>query len=33
MYLRKIEISNYGCLRDVKLELTPSHALIGPNGP
>ena len=31
MYLQKIEISNFSCLRDVKIELTPLHALIGPN--
>jgi energy-coupling factor transporter ATP-binding protein EcfA2 len=31
MYLQKIEISNLSCLRDVKLALTPLHALIGPN--
>ena len=31
MYLQKIEITEFSCLRDVKIELTPLHALIGPN--
>lgn len=31
MYLNHVEIANFGCLRDVKLDLTPIHALIGPN--
>jgi ABC-type uncharacterized transport system ATPase subunit len=31
MHLQRIEITNYACLRDVKLDLTPLHALIGPN--
>jgi predicted ATPase len=31
MYLQKIEITNFSCLRDVKIEFTPLHALIGPN--
>lgn len=29
--LRNIHIQNYGCLKDVRLELRPLHALIGPN--
>jgi ABC-type branched-subunit amino acid transport system ATPase component len=31
MYLQRIEITNYACLRDVKMDFTPLHALIGPN--
>jgi ABC-type polar amino acid transport system ATPase subunit len=29
--VEKIEIRNFGCIRDVKLSLTRLHALIGPN--
>ena len=31
MHLRKIEIANFSCLRDVTVEFTDLHALIGPN--
>lgn len=31
MHLHTIEAKNFSCLRDVKLDLTPLHALIGPN--
>lgn len=29
--VERVQIQNYGCIRDVTLELTPLHALIGPN--
>jgi len=29
--VKRLEIRNYGCVRDLALELTPLHALIGPN--
>ncbi len=29
--ITKLEAKDYGCLKDVKLELTPIHAFIGPN--
>ncbi|HEY3253595.1 MAG TPA: AAA family ATPase [Polyangiaceae bacterium] len=29
--VKRVEIKNYGCVRDLALELTPLHALIGPN--
>lgn len=29
--ITKFSAKNYGCLRDVTVELTPLHALIGPN--
>jgi predicted ATPase len=29
--VKRLEIKNYGCIRDLALELTPLHALIGPN--
>jgi ABC-type branched-subunit amino acid transport system ATPase component len=30
-HIETIHILNYGCIRDVKIKLTPLHALIGPN--
>ena len=30
-HIRDVHIRNYGCLKDVKLGLTPLHAFIGPN--
>lgn len=29
--IHRIRVKNYGCLNDVTIELTPLHALIGPN--
>jgi len=29
--LREFQVRSYGCLQDVRLMLTPLHALIGPN--
>jgi len=29
--VQRVEIQNYGCVRELALELTPLHALIGPN--
>jgi len=29
--IRRLEVKHFGCLQDVNLELTPLHALIGPN--
>jgi predicted ATPase len=29
--VKRLEIQNYGCVRELALELTPLHALIGPN--
>lgn len=29
--IQRLEIENYGCIRKTSLELTPLHALIGPN--
>jgi len=30
-FIEQVRIQEYGCLRDVSLNLTPLHALIGPN--
>jgi energy-coupling factor transporter ATP-binding protein EcfA2 len=30
-HINTLRVQNYGCLKDVRLELTPLHALIGPN--
>ncbi len=30
-YINRLRIQNYGCIKDLELELTPLHALIGPN--
>lgn len=30
-FIKRLEVSNYGCLRDVKVDLTRLHAFIGPN--
>lgn len=30
-YIDKIRIQNYGCIQDAEIQLTPLHALIGPN--
>jgi ABC-type branched-subunit amino acid transport system ATPase component len=31
VFIDRVEAKNYGCLYDVKLDLTPLHALVGPN--
>ncbi len=31
VFIDHVEAHNYGCLYDVKLDLTPLHALVGPN--
>jgi ABC-type branched-subunit amino acid transport system ATPase component len=31
VFIDRVEAKNYGCLYDVKLDLTPIHALVGPN--
>ena len=30
-YIERFRVQNYGCVKDATLELTPLHALIGPN--
>src|SRR5256885_5229388 len=30
-FITRLEVANYGCLHDVKLDLTRLHAFIGPN--
>jgi len=30
-YIEKLRIENYGCVQDAELQLSPLHALIGPN--
>ncbi len=30
-YIRRLIAKNYGCLKDVEVDLTPLHAFIGPN--
>jgi ABC-type uncharacterized transport system ATPase subunit len=30
-YVKRLDVQNYGCIKDAKFELSPLHALIGPN--
>jgi ABC-type cobalamin/Fe3+-siderophores transport system ATPase subunit len=30
-HIEKLRIQNYGCIKDIDIQLTPLHALIGPN--
>ncbi len=30
-FINRLRIQNYGCIKDATFELTPLHALIGPN--
>lgn len=30
-YVEKLRVQNFGCIRDAEIQLTPLHALIGPN--
>ncbi len=30
-YIERLTVKNYGCVKDVSVELTPLHAFIGPN--
>lgn len=30
-FIERLQIENYGCIKDLELKLTPLHALIGPN--
>ncbi len=30
-FIRRLTVKNYGCVKDVSVELTPLHAFIGPN--
>ena len=30
--IKTLEVKNFGCIKDLKIKLTPLHAVIGPNG-
>ena len=30
-FIERLTVKNYGCVKDVSIELTPFHAFIGPN--